>query len=202
MAATSKKSDQRVLMHACGLVSTAGLCLVLYMAFIMPLDSKRAQVRDDRLAYEQANAELASTQRALSNDQAAIATLEENLKDNVQLVPEARVNARLGELSAIAEGSGITIAAMKPADASRTSHYTATPIRIEAEGTYAQFVQWLDALHENARDIEVRAFVIDGDPAPVAPRLSIKLDVTWYALPGVTPAATKSLANQPSEKGG
>jgi Tfp pilus assembly protein PilO len=188
-----KRADQRWLMHLCGLVCAGGACLLFYAGLILPLDTKRAQIRDDRVAYEEAKVELANTQRALARDQTAIIEAQERLRDVVQLVPESRLNARLGELASLAETHGVTFASVKPAQAVKTPHYAATPISIDASGTYGQFLALLDGMHTDARDMEVRAFEIGGDPAPGNPRLDISLELTWFALPAV-PAPAKPVA--------
>jgi Tfp pilus assembly protein PilO len=186
------KRDQRLLIHACGLVVAGGACLLLYVGLIMPLDNKRAQLRDDRKAYELAKREIVNTQRTLASDQSSIAEMHEKLRDAVQLTADTRLNSRLGEVSSLVDRQGVAISSVRPGEPVRTAHYTATPINIDADGTYGQFIALLDALHSDARDIEVRSFEIAGEPGPTSPTLDIKLQLTWFALPNVVPAPANS----------
>jgi Tfp pilus assembly protein PilO len=191
--------DQRWLVHLCGIVGAGGLCALMYLTLILPLDTRRMQVRDDRTAYERAKVELSTTQRAMTDDQAAILRLEEKLRDAVQLQPFTRLNARLSELSALAEANGVVISALRPDPPARTAHYTATSIAVQAEGGTSQYLALLDALHAQARDVEVRSFELRSSGDPRSPRLDIRMVLTWYALPdGGTPTRTAATPSDAS----
>jgi hypothetical protein len=194
-----KPRDQRWLVHVCGLVGAGGICGLLYLGLIMPLDTRRTQVREDRVAYEQAKVELAATQRTMAGDQAAIVELERKLLSVVALQPQSRLNARLSEISAVLEAEGIAISSLRPEPPTSTAHYNATTIIAQAEGTSAQFVAMLEALHQQARDVEVRSFEVRTVSGTGVPKLDIRLALTWYAQP--LEAKLPSVASERSEAG-
>ncbi|MFI4860500.1 MAG: hypothetical protein ACIAXF_07450 [Phycisphaerales bacterium JB063] len=140
-----------------------------------------AVVRD---AEQQAALQDAVTQR-LSQE---LAHSEQELESRpMQLVQSSYANRRVAALSALAYDFGLTLASTQPGGETMMTYYAYVPVTIGGEGSLADFVRFLGALHTRFPDMGVQGFEIVRD-SKGGGRFALSLN--WFVEPTQTAEAS------------
>jgi Tfp pilus assembly protein PilO len=110
------------------------------------------------------------------------------------LKPATEVNARLAGITKLASDCRLTIDEVQPGQTAPAAGYQQVELKIAGSGAYPAVVQFLHQLHQNFRDLGVRAISLVPDSGNVlTPNVRFRLDLIWYAAPAtVAPAPGRS----------
>jgi Tfp pilus assembly protein PilO len=108
------------------------------------------------------------------------------------LLPASAVNARLADLTALAERHGLALDAMTPQAAERHDRFTVVPVRFSGRGSYAACAAFLAGVHAQFRDVAVRAVRMTGNPEEPGATGSFEFECAWYAALDVAPGSASA----------
>jgi len=176
------------------IIDSIGIALVLvivggtYVLGIHPTLDRRAAARQDAqtLATERAGAAAAAEELRTAEKALDAAQL---LQSTALVLEQAdQVNARIASLTSLATAESITIEQLTPgtAQAEPGRPFRRVPLRVQGSGAFAECIAFLARLRAEHRDIAVPGVNLsisqpasENQPA----RLSMTLDLVWYAAP-------------------
>jgi Tfp pilus assembly protein PilO len=179
-------SSKRI--HAAGLLFLASVTAAAFFGGFRPMLSDRAAKREleaqlevERSASTQLRAAIDRTRREIIEVRARIDAVGINLE------PASRVNDRLERLARLAAEIGLQIISVQPGQIRQGQLYGVVPITVQAEGSFAQCVGYLDGLASRFRDMGVRTFDLSNNKAAGVPGkqppLSLQFELSWYVVP-------------------
>ncbi|MBM4109251.1 MAG: hypothetical protein FJ255_10655 [Phycisphaerae bacterium] len=167
---------------AAGMATAAAIAAVAYFALVGPtLD----RAREGRAA----SAELAGRLEEVGRLKGELAAAERRARESRMRVEQAprilrpidAMNARLAELTTLAEECSLSIEAMAPGVAARQERLIRVPVKMGGRGRYADCVRFLDLLHERFQDVDVDGFRMMTLGEETGGSASFSIDCAWLA---------------------
>lgn len=149
------------------------------------------QARQDRLgelaAHRQKAGSVASALSRTRRQEAAV-TLD-LAASNLRLSPAGSVNEKLAGITKLANDCKLTVEEVRPGSTFDTPFYQIVELKLAGSGSFPAFTRFLHRLHEEHRDIGLRALETAADNAsPLTPLASFRLTLNWYAAGPALPA--------------
>lgn len=171
-----------------GVMHLAGLGVVLLAAAavhwlgLRPLAAARAEAGELRAALASQQQVLDTTQDLLQRGRGQVEQLSRQLEQApLQLDDVSHLNQRLAALTELARDGQLLIHQMQPGEAIAGTDYEIVTIRLAGEATYQTFTRFIDRLHREMPDIEVRSLDIRGGAARANGAAAFRLECLWYA---------------------
>jgi Tfp pilus assembly protein PilO len=167
---------------AVGLGALVAMTALAWLGLVRPADA----VRD---AAEQRLVELADQQGLKLAAEAEVRELQTRIANARELAgsdsgrsrPVSELNARLAELIADTEASGLRADGVEPGEVTPDGSAIRVPIEMAGTGSYPRLTSFLNDLYERRRDITVtRIDVRRGSDGSAA----FELGLTWWTTPG------------------
>lgn len=185
-----KPIDQRLRINAAGVIATLALTLVGYLLGVEPgLDDRTIQQR--RLSSLQAREQEV---RIAEADLFAATFRKQTLVSQVNALPfeledPAAVNDRLVRVARLADDARVVVQQVSPGKPEYGERFTAVPIRLVGESTYATLVQFLRGLRAEMPDVGVSELKLTGVPTDSVGKASFSISCVWYAASAVSNAS-------------
>lgn len=146
-------------------------CIIIFTLFyvfdVKPMRLKIAQAvvneEDLRTSYQVKYSQVVNREAYLHQ----VETLQRNIKNILAELPdELDVPELIGDISRVGNQSGLQFNFIKPQEEIKHSYYTALPVEISVNGTYAQLTSFITALAKIPRIVTIEDFSIQHAPAP------------------------------------
>lgn len=181
-------SDATVLVHGAGVGVVIAATLGIYLGVAAPA----LRAKSEQAARTQQAAADAQDLRVLEDNTQALErlsrTLESRLLETVELRSVDQLNRQVASVSELVEQENLHLTKVDPGEPVVTPRYTLVPIRVAGQGAFSDVVAFLNHLHGNHKDTEVRAFAVHVDERAPADVVAFELSLGWYAVQ-VSPGA-------------
>jgi hypothetical protein len=179
----SRGIDASTLVHAAGAAVVCAVALFVYLGMVAPaLRDKASQTARAQQAAQDAQ-DLKAVEEHASALERLSGTLESRLSDTVELRPLEQLNRQVAAVSQLVEEENLHVTKVDPGEAQAFGRAMLVPIRVAGQGTFSDVLAFLHALHEQCKDTEVRAFVVNADPKGATDLVTFELSLAWYAVP-------------------
>lgn len=181
---------------SCGTIDAAGAAALLLLAGlawlfgVRPAQDRLAEAARLADAVSERAGELDGLERRRSalTQQAARARRDLDAEP-LELLPGARLNARLAELAVLVERTGMVVDSTEVDTGRAETWYEAIPVRLVGRGSFPDCVRLLHRLHGEMPDIGVEGLHVSGNPAAEEAPGRYRLSLVWYAAPTVSVSA-------------
>ena len=177
---------QRIAIDAAGVAGCILIVVIGYLFVIAPVFRQNASV----LAQHRQLAVLRQKSSAASGNVRQLKGQIESLKhiashDTLKAASAVRPNARLAEITSLAETRGLTIKGVEPGQSRSESHFQVTPLRLTGTGSFRGCVQFLHDLRRSLDDTVVVDFRLAGGGEPGESQIAFDLNLCWYTVPAM-----------------
>ncbi len=173
-------SAGRWTIHACGVVALAAAAIAWHGLAVHPLltASKRAaEASKEAEAARGAVLDLLARRDRCADEWTKIEA--ELARTAVRLQPATAVNARLAELTHLAESEGLVVERVEPGPPVETPLAVRVPLRLGARGSSPAAIRFLARLKASFPDVAVEGFEVAGRDGQAD--AALQFDCVWYA---------------------
>lgn len=178
---------------AAGFGAAALMTAGLYFAVVEPARRSQAAMSEQQELLDSVQGsliEIEADRRALEE---TVARLDGQLsRYTISLQPVSRINARLGEITALAGEHGLKLSESRAGQTGVTGSIATVPVHISGAGGYVSFAGFLAELDRDFPDVAVTGFEVTGAPAQGPGGASaFSADLLWHAsADGAGPAGS------------
>jgi Tfp pilus assembly protein PilO len=175
-------------LHLLGIaVLLAGGAALWFGMLHAPLSNLRAlYVEQARLAQASGGVARLRTQAVALENSVRTLTRQFGAAGGAAGQSAGNTDAQLGlirEIGALAASSGVTVSAIRPTPKQQTLVFVQTGFDVEARGSYAALLAWLDALERSASRLAIERFEIQATKP--AGTLEMRARIAAYATEGM-----------------
>lgn len=177
-----KLQKKSMLLHVSGVSVLALLTLVLCYAIVEPARQAQRDAADaaNQMALQDSEYDrLTMQQRQLTSQLAG--TTQEIAASGLNLLPASSLNSKLGQISEIAERSGLQIDSIDPQAAINGKSLVVFPIQISGKASYRKFHGFVQSLKTAASDTSVERFSLTASPGTNPSNGTFTMTLFWCA---------------------
>lgn len=177
-------------------VWSAGFCLaglftyLAYSMIILPAEERETenQALTEQIAQQSADAKALRHELAQLNHK--LNQVKTSLEEQpIELGDQQNLNRQIAELIALAQQHRLEVLQLQPGEPVPGEDYTLIPLQLRANATFAEHLNFLQAVHVNFPSISVVGLDLESRTRTDAPRPRATFALAWFTEAGNTTLA-------------